>query len=322
MKIISTGLNARFTDLGRVGHQHIGYTQTGAVDTNSHILANAILGVKKNQPTIEVLLGGFKAIATENVVVAITGAQSRIEIDGKTKPLNQAFTWQKGQILCVEAPKVGARNYISTSTPFVTKPFLSSVCAVSREKTGGLNSDGKSLQAGDVLRYSNFKTENFKPPVLNSLDIKRLATPISNEYTLKLVLGYQHVLFDHKMKARFFHQIFTVSQETSSMGMRLNGDAIGQVSVNLYSEGIANGAVQITPDGLPIIMLAERQTIGGYPKIGCIINNDLAKLGQCRPGTTIRFETCDLFTARQLYLLTHSRFEKFCLEQKNRSESQ
>ncbi|MFQ3250681.1 MAG: biotin-dependent carboxylase-like uncharacterized protein [Glaciecola sp.] len=330
MKILAAGLATRFTDLGRVGHQHIGYTQSGALDTNSHSFANAILGVPKTQPTIEILLGGFKAIATESLVIAITGAHSNIQIDGKAQPLNQAFVLNKGQTLEIKQPSTGARNYIASLNPFSTKPFLNSVCAVAREKTGGINSDGKSLQPGDVISYDSdsydsdsYGAENLKDIQVakNSLiEINRfkaslLETPISDEYIIKVVLAYQHALFDHKMKARFFHQQFTVSQETSAMGMRLRGDSIGHVSVKLYSEGIANGAVQITPEGLPIIMLAERQTIGGYPKLGSIISNDLPLLGQCRPGSIIRFEETDLFTARQLYLLSKSRLDRFSRQQ-------
>lgn len=333
MKILATGLSARFTDLGRVGHQHKGFTQSGALDRNSHLLANSILKVAENNPTIEVLLGGFKAVATQDLEIAVTGAQSIIKIGDICQPLNKKLVWKKGQTLHIIEPTLGARNYIACRHRFETTMFLNSCCAVTREKTGGLHLDGKGLQMGDELSYENDALTTVNTSTSGVPDSAKLAdekqinqsesglafkaeslptTHLAKNYTVRLVLGYQSALFDHKMKARFFNQCFSVSNEASNMGIRLTGESIGQVSVKLYSEGIANGAVQITPSGLPIIMLAERQTIGGYPKIGSIIASDLPEVGQCRPGSTIQFEECDLLTARKEWLLRQIKMNRFC----------
>lgn len=362
MKITATGLNSRFTDLGRLGHQHIGFTQSGALDTSSHILANSILGMPQNNSTIEVLLGGFKAIASEDITIAITGADTRVLIDDVTQALNQKIAFKKGQRLQLLPPVVGARNYIASDKPFHTSTFLNSSCAVNREKTGGLSLDGKSLQVGDIITYgvrlpqhhmqnqmpdhkhdnTQYNAQQNAPEsnrILKTRDAKeishekgairesdtdlsasKLAVQVAKAYTVRIVLGYQQACFDHKMKARFFNQQFSVSNETSSMGMRLTGQSIGELAVTLYSEGIANGAVQITPDGLPIIMLAERQTIGGYPKLGSIIAKDLPLLGQCRPGTLVQFEECDLYTARQLWLLQHTKMNTYAQQQLSRNK--
>ena len=332
MKILASGLSARFTDLGRVGHQHKGFTQSGALDRNSHLLANSIVKVAENNPTIEVLLGGFKAVATQDLEIAVTGAQSIIKVGDICQPLNKPLLWKKGETLQIMEPTLGARNYIACRHRFKTAMFLNSCCAVTREKTGGLNLDGKGLQTGDELSYENKALIAANASTSGVPDSTKLAhekqiyqsaprsalkevslptTRLAKHYTVRLVLGYQHALFDHKMKARFFNQRFSVSNEASNMGIRLTGESIGQVSVKLYSEGIANGAVQITPTGLPIIMLAERQTIGGYPKIGSIIANDLPELGQCRPGSTIQFEECDLLTARKEWLLRQVKMNRF-----------
>ncbi|AEP30054.1 biotin-dependent carboxyltransferase family protein [Brumicola nitratireducens] len=333
MKILATGLSARFTDLGRVGHQHKGFAQSGALDRNSHLLANSIVKVAENNPTIEVLLGGFKAVATQDLEIAVTGAQSIIKIGDICQPLNKQLLWKKGETLQIMEPSLGARNYIACRHRFKTAMFLNSCCAVMREKTGGLKLDGKGLQIGDELSYENKALMTANASTSGVPDIAKLAhekqinqsasrsalkevslptTSLAKHYTVRLVLGYQHALFDHKMKARFFNQCFSVSNEASNMGIRLTGESIEQVSVKLYSEGIANGAVQITPTGLPIIMLAERQTIGGYPKIGSVIANDLPELGQCRPGSTIQFEECDLLTARKEWLLRQVKMNRFC----------
>jgi biotin-dependent carboxylase-like uncharacterized protein len=343
VKIIATGFSARFTDLGRVGHKHKGFTQSGALDANSHRLANAIVGMPFTNPTIEVLLGGFVAVATQDTQIAITGAQVRALINDVPQRLNHKVAWHKGTTLKIMQPVLGARNYIACDRPFRVNTFLDSCCAVAREKTGGMNFDGKGFQVSDEVDYNsaaacvtgvNNFTDNLSPdnrltrvPAKNKFIACKIATKmqipstrLAKEYVVRIVLGYQHTLFDHKMKACFFNQRFTVSNEASNMGVRLAGKPIGAIAVNLYSEGIAHGAIQITPSGLPIIMLAERQTIGGYPKIGSIIAADLPELGQCRPGSAIRFEQCDLFTARQEWLLCHIRMKTFAQNQHIRDE--
>jgi biotin-dependent carboxylase-like uncharacterized protein len=344
VKIVATGLSARFTDLGRVGHKHKGFTQSGALDANSHRLANAIVGMPFTNPTIEVLLGGFVAVATQDTQIAITGAQVRALINDVPQRLNHKVAWHKGTTLKIMQPVLGARNYIACDRPFRVKTFLDSCCAVAREKTGGMNFDGKGFQVGDHVDYesaavSSVVTENVsinnlvpdnqltRDSAKNDFIAHKTAakmqipsTRLAKEYVVRIVLGYQQTLFDHKMKVCFFNQRFTVSNEASNMGIRLTGKSIGAVAVKLYSEGIANGAIQITPSGLPIIMLAERQTIGGYPKIGSVIAVDLPELGQCRPGSTIRFEECNLFTARQEWLLRHIRMKTFAQNQHIRDE--
>lgn len=341
---MATGLSARFTDLGRVGHKHKGFTPSGALDTNSHKLANAIIGVPITNPTIEVLLGGFRAVATHDTQIAITGADVRILINDVCQRLSHKIAWQKGATLQIMQPVLGARNYIACDRRFKANIFLDSCCAVIREKTGGMNFDGKGFQVGDEIDYesttslnviaadastANFsaatrlahdsaKDERIAHKILTKTEIA--STRLAKEYVVRIVLGYQQALFDHKMRACFFNQRFTVSNEASNMGIRLTGKSIGTVAVKLYSEGIANGAIQITPSGLPIIMLAERQTIGGYPKIGSIIAADLPELGQCLPGSAIRFEQCDLFTARQEWLLRQIRIKAFAQNQYIRDE--
>ncbi|WP_226988945.1 biotin-dependent carboxyltransferase family protein [Brumicola pallidula] len=335
---MATGLSSRFTDLGRVGHKHKGFTQSGALDTNSHMLANAIMQVSITNPTIEVLLGGFEAVATQDTEIAVTGAQASVLIDDVRQPLNRKIVWKKDGTLRIIEPALGARNYIACNKRFKTRLFLDSCCAVTREKTGGMNFDGKGFQVADVLEYEtgihsavstnasiNVRLSPIAPDskgiahkTLTTMAVP--ATTLAKVYVVRIVLGYQQALFEHKMKARFFNQRFTVSNEASNMGIRLSGGSIGEIAVKLYSEGIANGAIQITPDGLPIIMLAERQTIGGYPKIGSIITIDLPKLGQCRPGSIIQFEECDVLTARQEWLLGQIRMNNFAQNQLSRND--
>ncbi|MFT5542650.1 MAG: biotin-dependent carboxylase-like uncharacterized protein [Glaciecola sp.] len=316
MKILTSGLYARFTDHGRIGHQHKGFTQSGALDSNSHNLANAILGKALNSPTIEILFGGFKVIATEDIVIAVTGAETSIKLDNSPQSINTAFCLLKGQTLEIGYPSLGARNYIACHKDYDIAYFLDSCCMVTRERINAKGQTSAGLQFNEIVKYRKVGDGELSKVAVNNIcnmteqvagQEKKvnplLLTKLANEYIVRVVLGYQHNLFDHKMKALFFNQRFVVSEDVNSMGMRLEGKSIAQKSVKMYSEGIANGAIQITPNGLPIIMLGERQTIGGYPKVGSVISIDLPELGQCRPGSYIRFEECDMLTARQLWLL-------------------
>lgn len=321
MRVVTSGLNARFTDQGRVGHQHKGFSQSGALDKNSHCLANALLGKTSNCPTIEVLLGGFTIVATEDIILAVTGAETSIKIDKAAHAINTVLHLLEGQTLEIAPPSLGVRNYIACHKNYDVSYFLGSCNIVAREKSKGLEQSAKGLKAGDIVKYKK-PAKTALNNVLKGWNLsgtglaKELVTKLANEYTLRVVLGYQHELFDYIAKALFFHQRFVVSADMNAMGMRLEGQSIANKSVKMYSEGIANGAIQITPKGLPIIMLCERQTIGGYPKIGSVISYDLPVLGQCRPGTFLRFEPCDMLTARQLWLLQQRRIENYTIKTK------
>jgi allophanate hydrolase subunit 2 len=304
------------------------------------MLANAIMRVPYTNPTVEVLLGGFEAVATQDTEIVVTGAKAGLLIGGVCRPLNHKVVWEKDATLQIMQPTLGARNYIACNKRFKTRLFLDSCCAVTREKSGGMNFDGNGFQVADVLHYetgisldatstnasTNARLKQVTPE--NTLNVHETfatmpvpATNLAKVYVVRMVLGYQHALFDHKMKARFFNQRFSVSNEASNMGIRLTGKSVGQIAVKLYSEGIANGAIQITPSGLPIVMLAERQTIGGYPKIGSVITADLPKLGQCRPGSIIQFKECDILTARQAWLLSQIRMNTFAQNQQSRNDN-
>lgn len=311
MKIIRSGFSSRYVDLGRQGHQHKGYAQTGALDVNSHILANTLLAQDERRVCIEVLLGGFEAIASQNMSIAVTGAITSICIDGQEQAMNKVLQLIKGERLSIGRPEQGARNYIASSLGFNAPLFLGSACPVKRESTGGAQLNGHYINDNDVLSYEAGVETGYMREMPAILPSNSLCTPIQQHYTIRATMAYQAASFDKVSKSRFFGQQYTLGNEVNSMGMRLSGKPIASMSMALYSEGIANGAIQITPEGQPIVMLCERQTIGGYPKIASVISNDLPMLGQCLPGTTIQFEECDVLSARQIWLLARMKMSRF-----------
>jgi len=171
-----------------------------------------------------------------------------------------------------------------------------------RENIGGLNGD--KLQVGDHLPCAS--------AVLSQhYCLGSEAQPqYRNSATLRVVLGYQQDAFDATQQWRFFNSEYLVSDRCDRMGFRLEGEAIHSGMVGMLSEGICHGAIQIPADGQPIVLMNDRQTIGGYPKIGSVIPLDTAKLAQLSPGATIRFESISPEYAHNLHWLEKSRFER------------
>jgi allophanate hydrolase subunit 2 len=177
-----------------------------------------------------------------------------------------------------------------------------------REKVGGLN--GAKLAANDILPCA--KTAELARQALPESDWPLYGQQGSNKQesdaVLHLLPGYQHHLFDSTTRARFFNSQYTVTDRSDRMGMRLEGPAVPCPSEKMLSEGICLGAVQVPADGQPIVLLNDRQTIGGYPKIGAIIARDTAQLAQLRPGDTVHFEAIDLFQAHTINTLAQLKF--------------
>jgi biotin-dependent carboxylase-like uncharacterized protein len=173
--------------------------------------------------------------------------------------------------------------------------IFGSASTVKREKLGGLHKNGQSLATGDLIpcHMSQITTtrsvaQQYRP---------QLGDDITE---IRVILGYQHNQFDARQMSKFFNHEYTISKQSDRMGYRLDGPAIDYSHRQMMSEGICLGAIQITSDGQPIILLCDRQTIGGYPKLGSVFSPDIAKLAQLMPGRKICFKAIDLKQAQLL----------------------
>ena len=178
-----------------------------------------------------------------------------------------------------------------------------------REKIGGLN--GAKLKAQDSLACNQTVQLRRQALAVKDWPLYGPQGPETNipNRVLRLLPGYQHHHFDAATRARFFHSQFRVTDRSDRMGMRLEGPAVPCPSQQMLSEGICLGAVQVPADGQPIVLLNDRQTIGGYPKIGAIMARDLAQLVQLRPGDAVTFEAVDLYQAQTINTLAQLKFE-------------
>lgn len=274
--VVNAGIFTTIQDLGRYGYAHLGITCSGAMDEYAYKWALQLLGDEETN-ALEILMGGLSLKVTADTTIAVTGADLDFKINGVSQALWQSIRIKKGDLLHFGMQKNGMRAYLAVKGGFKLAKVKGSYSTTIREGIGD------KLKQGDILEY--------EPIVLSSLArLKKSYIPkYTKELTLHLVLGYQEDYFSDAQKKQFFASEYTLTQDISRMGYKLSGTVLEPKSTQLISEGIAYGAVQIPKDGQPIVLLKERQTIGGYPKIGSVIPQDCFKLSQMPIGSTIRF---------------------------------
>lgn len=269
-------------DAGRFGVRHLGVTQGGAADWRSMSWANWLLGNGLDAPVIEITLGGFTIVAEEDCVLALAGADLGAQVDGEALAPWRSFRLHKGQRLQFTRPLLGARAYLAAPGGFDAPKVLGSSATVVREELGGLDGMGHALGKGASLSYSG-----------NSLVLLRelpsqCVPDFTGEPLLDLVLGAQIGEFSGQSLFDAFNSVWSLDSRADRMGIRLLGTALQYQGKPMISEGIPLGAVQVPPDGQPIVLLNDRQTIGGYPRLGALTPLALARLAQCLPGARVR----------------------------------
>lgn len=290
--VIKPGLLALLQDLGRHGHQSIGLTTGGPMDEMAFRWGNALLDNNSNCPQLEITFGMLTLEAQANTNIAITGADLDATLNDKEISPWRTYALRKGDVLAFHQPIWGLRAYLAVSGGFLCDPILGSVATVMREKVGGLTGKGDKLQRGDVLPYSAYSHQPQKA-------VPRLAIPHYGQKEIPVILGYQYKSFSSLERANFFSSDYTVSSHSDRMGYRLEGKAIHSDLKGIISEGIAYGAIQVPKDGQPIVLLQDRQTIGGYPKIGCVTRIGGGILAQQKPGDLIQFTPITVDQAEQ-----------------------
>lgn len=289
LRVIKPGQLSLIQDFGRFGLSHIGITQSGPVDDYAYSWANHLLGNEVNLPTLEITLGQAEFKIEHACMLAIAGGNLSATLDGKPIGNWLTFSAQAGQTLKFGLPKNGLRSYLAVRGGFVVSTHLGSVSTSLKETLGGLSQNGEPLQAGSALSFQPHSIDN-KPTHITFRYKPDYDLPLK----LRVIESYQIDSFDPEIVEQFYRSDFTVSQHADRMGYRLNGSTISPPSEPILSEGIALGAIQIPPDGQPIILLNDRQTIGGYPKIGCVARIDLPRLAQAKPGQKVQFVRGDL----------------------------
>ncbi|WP_331832620.1 biotin-dependent carboxyltransferase family protein [Pseudomonas sp. LH21] len=287
-------------DAGRFGVRHLGVTQGGALDWVAMRWANWLLGNALGSAVVEIALGGFSVVAEQDCVLALAGADLDAQIDGQAVAPWTSFNLGKGQRLTLRQPRQGVRAYLAVPGGFVGESVLGSCSTVVREELGGVDGQGRALVKGQVLHAAGAIAE-----VAHSLVPEALRPVYAENPVLDLVMGAQIGDFGGTSLFEAFNRDWTLDSRADRMGIRLLGPQLVYQGAPMISEGIPLGAVQVPPDGQPIVLLNDRQTIGGYPRLGALTPLALAQLAQCMPGAVVRFRAVvqdEAWREQQAYL--------------------
>ena len=294
--VLNPGLLTTVQDMGRVGYQQFGVSVSGVMDPRSAAIANILVGNQEGEAVLECTMMGPHLQFDRANTIAITGGDLMPALDGQPIPAYRAISVQAGQVLRFQAPKTGCRCFIAFTGGLDIPEVMGSRSTYLKAKIGGV--EGRKLQKGDVIPFR-------APGVPKNLNIRFISPEFvpRQVYTLRVVLGPQDDAFTQEGMNTFLRETYTVTPEFDRMGCRLDGPAIQHVSGgDIISDGIAFGAIQIPSHGRPIIMLADRQTTGGYTKIATVISADFRLLGQLKAGDKVRFEKVSIAQAQEALL--------------------
>lgn len=285
IKILDAGLLTTVQDLGRYGFQRYGVSASGVMDEYSAKIANKLVGNKVGEAVLETTLKGVQIEFLQNTAVAITGGNCDVTLNGTKIELWQSYLVNRGDILKMGICRSGLRNYLAFAGGIDVPIIMNSKSTNLKAKVGGFN--GRKLMTGDVLSVGVGSLE--APLTLN----KHYIPTYSKDIKVGVILGQQDDYFTEAGIKTFLNETYTVTQESDRMGIRLSSVSGATIEhkngADIISDGITFGAIQVPGSGQPIVMMADRQTTGGYTKIGNVISSDLAKLAQATPGTKVKF---------------------------------
>lgn len=291
MTILQAGPLTTVQDAGRFGLMEYGIGQSGVMDYQSYMQANQLVGNDKNEAVLEMTLMGAEILFNEETLIAYTGADMQVKLDEVPIERGRAYLVQKGQRLKFGMAKCGVRAYLAIAGEMQVPVIMNSKSTNLKCKMGGFN--GRKLQNGDELEI---RVRKFSEKEMEKLLKKQIKQPDYKEKKIiRVVLGPQEDYFTEEGIKTFLCADYTVSTESDRMGIRMEGSKIeGKGKTDIVSDGIVFGSIQVTSAGLPIIMMADHQTTGGYAKIATVIKEDLPKLAQARPGDHVVFQEIEI----------------------------
>ena len=299
IRVLKGGMLTTVQDLGRTGYQSQGFSVAGVMDVRSFRIANLLLDNPENEPVLEFTLIGPTLEFTSATIIAITGGDFQPTVNDEPVPMYTALYMNKGDILKFKSARTGSRGYIAFSSYLEVPVVMGSRCTNLKSKIGGFK--GRKLQEGD---YMNFRIKRRYLPFFLSrkLELDDVNEFEKDETVLRVVMGPQDDRFSKQGIETFLNSEYTVTSDFDRMGCRLEGPYIAaKESSDIISDGIAFGSIQVPAHGKPIILLADRQTTGGYAKIATVASVDIPKLVQRKTDHKIRFQPITVQEAQELY---------------------
>ena len=294
MKVLSPGLYTTVQDLGRIGYQDIGVPVSGALDGFSLRLANALVGNPLGMAALEILISGpTLEIAADAVRVALVGPGASLVIGGEIMAAGQSITLSRGEVFQIVVDRPSACCYLAVEGGIAVPLVLGSASTYVRAGIGGV--EGRLLRRNDFVPLAVEQApERIELWLPRRLDAAR-------DQPIRVIPGPQQECFTEEAVTVLLSGEFRVSKNTDRMGMRLDGPLLRhRDGWDIVSDAIATGALQVPGSGQPILLLADHQTTGGYPKIATVISADLPVVGRRRPGDALRFAAVSIEEAEEL----------------------
>lgn len=296
LKVNNPGLLTTIQDIGRIGYGQYGIPTAGVMDNLSLQLANILVGNNSYEAALEITLIGPKIEFQSNLIIAITGGDITAKINEKEIEMYKTIYVNNGDILSFGKLVNGCRAYLAVSGGFDIESVMGSKSTYLRGALGGHK--GRKLRMGDIISVNKEKSHKY-------IGVRRIPKDIipvfSNQYVARVIMGPENDRFTDEGISIFLSSEYTLTNQCDRMGYRLSGAKIEHKSgADIISGGITFGAIQVPGHGEPIIMMADRQTSGGYTKIANVISVDLPYMAQLKAGDRVKFENIDINEAQKL----------------------
>ncbi len=314
-KVLRPGMLSCVQDFGRPGLQHLGIVPGGAMDPRAHELANALVGNARHLATLEVTMIGPELLFPEPVLIALSGAQFDVTVNGERCPQDRPVLLSAGARLHISHASLGGRAYLAVAGGINVDPVLGSRSTYLPASFGGLH--GRALRSGDELPLALDATEisqlrfgcltDRAPRSLKRVDntfstlrwsVPPMTLPDRDPILVHAMPGRHFEWFTAEARQKIFQASWRVSPQSNRIGFRLLGPELVREKIgDILSGPTCLGTVQVPASGLPIALMADHQTTGGYAKILEVASVDIARLAQLRPGERLRFVRCTLAEA-------------------------
>ncbi|MFK4329906.1 antagonist of KipI [Bacillus sp. RC240] len=310
VEVLHAGMFTTVQDLGRSHYQQYGVPVGGAMDKNALRMINMLVGNEENEAGLEITIMGPKMLIKKTTLLAIGGADMEPLLNGERIPLWRPILAEEGSMLCLGKAKSGCRVYVTFAGGINIDCTMGSKSTYIRAALGGI--EGRMLKKGDYFQIGT-GAEVASRFIQNLQEEKRIKTKwaICNDALpkykkhpiLRVITDFEYDQFTEESIKSFFSKEYKVSNYADRMGYRLDGDVLNRVEeIEILSSPVTFGTIQVPNGGQPIILMADRQTTGGYPRIGNVISVDLPLLAQLKPGDYVTFEKITMEDAAQLYI--------------------
>ncbi|GAA0314919.1 biotin-dependent carboxyltransferase family protein [Oceanobacillus oncorhynchi subsp. oncorhynchi] len=305
LEVMKPGLSTSIQDTGRVGYQKYGIPTAGAMDTFAHRIANLLVGNPEEAATLEIMLMGPRLNFLQDAVIAVGGADLSAAVDGEPVCPWKSFRVYAGQMLSFGKPIHGTYAYLAVSGGFYAETVMGSKSTYAQANLGGI--EGRILQKGDRLSAED---KNLKS-VRAGRYLKKTDIPNYEQHRpIRVIAGPDITAFSDATYQQFFQESYRITEQSNRMGYRLEGKALSHVDkADILSDAVLPGTIQVPANGQPIVLLADRQTTGGYARIATVITADIPQLVQKKIGTEVRFLSVPLERAQADYLAQQRYFK-------------